>query len=262
MDSRERAIIDPPYFATAPRSAFNCATLFKKAQGDDTMGKKIWNHQGIVEKFEANRNEEAARPMSAYMRNQFEFLGIQTPLRKALLREQFLEYQLPDPEHLAEEVWKLYKLPEREYQYAAIALLEKMQKQLTVDHLPFLRELIESKSWWDSVDAIAPRTLGHVILSERAAGTIAMFEWSQASNMWTNRAAVLHQLKFKQQTDTTALGHIILQHAASPEFFIQKSIGWALREYAKTDAEWVRAFVLEHSLMPLSKREALKNIIK
>ncbi|MBT2571948.1 DNA alkylation repair protein [Planococcus sp. ISL-110] len=203
-----------------------------------------------------------AAPMSAYMRNQFDFLGIKTPLRNALLREQFLEYQLPEPEHLAEEVWNLYELPEREYQYAAIALLGKMQKQLTIEDLPFLRELIESKSWWDSVDSIVSRILGHVIQTERTAGTVTMFEWSEAQNMWINRAAILHQLKYKKQTDAAALGRIILQHTASPEFFIQKSIGWALREYAKTDAEWALSFVSEHFLMPLSEREALKNIKK
>ncbi|MGK7379443.1 DNA alkylation repair protein [Planococcus sp. 1R117A] len=222
--------------------------------------KKEWDHQGIIEKFEANRNEELAIPMAAYMRNQFPFLGIKTPMRNALLKEQFLEYHLPAPEQLAAEASKLYGLPEREYQYASIALLEKMKKHLSVDDLPFLRQLIESKSWWDSVDSIAPRIVGHVIQIERAAGTPIMFEWSEAGNIWTNRAAILHQLKFKHQTDTAVLSRIILQHADSSEFFIQKSIGWALREYAKTDADWVRSFVLEHKLMPLSKREALKNI--
>jgi len=222
--------------------------------------KKEWDHRGIIEKFEAHRSEELAGPMSAYMRNQFPFLGIKTPLRKVLLKEQFQEYRLPEPERLPEEVWKLYELPEREYQYAAIALLEKMAKHLALADLLFLRQLIESKSWWDSVDAIAPRTLGLVVKNERAAGTRAMLEWSQANNIWTNRAAILHQLKYKQETDTMLLSRIILEHAASPEFFIQKSVGWALREYAKTDADWVRSFVLEHDLMPLSKREAVKNI--
>ena len=224
------------------------------------MEKQPWDSKGIAEKFEAHRNSEFAVPMAAYMRNQFAFLGIKTPLRKALISQQFHEFQLPERERLTEEVWKLYGLPEREYQYAAIALLEKMQQQLTLEDLPFLQQLIESKSWWDSVDAIAPRTLAHVIQTERAAGTLLMIEWSQADNIWTNRASILHQLKYKHQTDTAVLRHVILEHAASPEFFIQKSIGWALREYAKTDAEWVRSFVSEHSLMPLSKREALKNI--
>lgn len=224
--------------------------------------KKTWDHHGIIQRFEANRNDELAVPMAAYMRNQFPFLGIKTPLRQALLKEQFLEYQLPEPGQLEQEVWKLYRLPEREYQYAAIALLEKMATHLSAADLPFLRELIESKSWWDSVDSIAPSAVGRIVAKERPAGTCAMLEWAEAGNMWTNRAAILHQLKYKQGTDTEVLQQIILRHAGSQEFFLQKAIGWALREYAKTDSEWVRSFTFENTLMPLSKREAMKNIGK
>ena len=81
--------------------------------------KKTWDHKGIIEKFEANRNEELAGPMEAYLKDHFPFLGIKSPLRKQLLKEQFVEYALPEREQLFEEVWKLYNLPEREYQYAA-----------------------------------------------------------------------------------------------------------------------------------------------
>lgn len=224
------------------------------------MVKKEWDPACVFESFEMNRSEETAVQMAAYMRNQFAFLGIRTPLRNSLLKEQFLKHRLPDAESLQEEIWKLYLLPEREYQYAAIALLEKMKNQLSFDDLPFLRELIETKSWWDSVDSIAPRIVGHVVLAQRTAGTAVMLEWALAPSMWTNRAAILHQLKFKQHTDTAVLSQIILTHAESAEFFIQKSIGWALREYAKTEPEWVRSYTESHKLMPLSKREALKHI--
>ncbi|WP_251047987.1 DNA alkylation repair protein [Planococcus sp. ISL-109] len=159
-------------------------------------------------------------------------------------------------------VWELYQLPEREYQYASIAVLEGMKTQLTPDDLPFLRQLIESKSWWDSADAIAPRIVGPIVMEHRRAGTVMMLDWSQADNIWTNRASILHQLKFKHHTDTAVLSPVILEHVDSSEFFLQKSIGWALREYAKTDAEWVYDFVSVHPLKPLSKREAWKNIKK
>lgn len=230
--------------------------------GDAIAMKTLWNRQNLIQKFQSHRDEPTAIPMAAYMRNQFPFLGIKTPMRKALLKEQLSECQLPEANCLKEEVWALYCLPEREYQYAAIALLDKMKIHLSLDDLPFLRQLVESKSWWDSVDSIAPRIVGHVVLQQRNAGTRIMFEWASAANMWTNRAAILHQLKFKQHTDKTVLSRIILQHAGSSEFFIQKSIGWALREYAKTDPGWVRDFVEASELKPLSKREALKNINK
>ncbi|MCJ1909167.1 DNA alkylation repair protein [Planococcus ruber] len=222
--------------------------------------KKTWDHQALVEKFEANRNGELALPMAAYMRNQFPFLGIKTPLRNALLKQQFEEYHLPSTDQLIEEVWKLYRLPEREYHYAAIALLEKRKGQLTLKDLPALRQFIESDSWWDSVDSIAPKIVGHVVATDRLQGSAIMLEWSEADNMWTNRAAILHQLKYKRETDRELLAMIVQQHAASTEFFIQKSIGWALREYAKTNPEWVGSFTGRHSLMPLSRREALRNI--
>lgn len=224
------------------------------------MLKKEWDYTGLLESFQMNRNEEAAVHMAAYMRNQFAFLGIKTPLRNALLKEQFLKHHLPETKSLKEEIWKLYLLPEREYQYAAVALLEKMKNQLSVADLPFLRKLIETKSWWDSVDSIAPRIVGGLVLAERIGGSAVMLEWAQAQDMWTNRAAILHQLKFKRHTDTAVLSQIILTHSGSPEFFIQKSIGWALREYAKTDPDWVHSFTESNNLMPLSKREALKHI--
>lgn len=221
--------------------------------------KTVWNHQGIIELFEANRNEELAGPMTAYLKNHFPFLGIKSPRRKELLKEHFAEYTLPGPEQLFEEVWKLYELPKREYQYAAIALIEKMKKHLTTDDFPALLQLIETKSWWDSVDSIAPHFVGHIVKLDRDYGEKIMLERSLSDNMWTNRSAILHQLKFKQQTDTELLFQIIKQHSDSKEFFIQKAIGWALREYAKTDPDLVKVFVEDHPLKPLSKREALKH---
>ncbi|NYF25483.1 3-methyladenine DNA glycosylase AlkD [Sporosarcina sp. JAI121] len=221
--------------------------------------KKVWDHHGIIEKFEANRNEELAGPMKAYLKNHFPFLGIKSPLRKELVKEQFREYALPEPGRVFDEVWKLYTLPEREYQYAAIALIEKMKKHVTTEDYPSLLQLIETKSWWDSVDSIAPHFVGHLVKLDRGYGEKTMMEWSLSNNIWTNRSAILHQLKFKHETDIDLLFNIIEQHSSSKEFFIQKAIGWALREYAKTDPSSVKSFVERHPLKPLSKREALKH---
>ena len=138
----------------------------KISYGVDKM-KKQWSHNGIIEKFELCRNEEQAGPMKAYMKHHFPFLGIKSPLRKELLREQFQEYALPEVGEMFDEAWKLYELPEREYQYAAIALLDKMKKQLTTDDFPKLLKFIEAKSWWDSVDSIAPHLVGHVVKLDR-----------------------------------------------------------------------------------------------
>lgn len=222
--------------------------------------KKTWDYKGVVQRFEANRNKELAEPMEAYMKNHFSFLGIKSPLRKNLLREQYMEYALPEPNHLFNEVGKLYELPEREYQYAALSLIDKMKKHLTINDYPALLQLIESKSWWDTIDTIAPHFVGHIVKQDRTYGEKMMLAWSQSDNMWTNRSAILHQLKFKKETDTDLLFRIIQQHVESKEFFIQKAIGWALREYAKTDAAIVKQFVEDTPLKPLSRREALKHI--
>ena len=131
-------------------------------------------------------------------------------------------------QQLFEEVWKLYNLPEREYQYAAFALIEKMKKHLTTEDFPALLQLIETKSWWDSVDSIAPHFIGHIVKLIVNTVKKSCLEWSLSDNMWTNRSAILHQLKFKQETDTDLLFEIIKQHSNSNEFFIQKAIGWVI----------------------------------
>ncbi|WP_211653751.1 DNA alkylation repair protein [Planococcus alpniumensis] len=224
--------------------------------------KKPWDTAALIARFEDNRNPELAAPMAAYMKHHFPFLGIQKPLRTALMKEQLSAYLLPEKAQLKSIVQALYAMPEREYHYAAIELLEKAKKELAQEDLPFLRLLIESNSWWDTVDAIAPKLAGHIVLLDRKTTAPILIEWAHAENLWTQRAAILHQLKFKQQTDREMLGSIISLHAESREFFIQKSIGWALREYAKTDPIWVLDFVSTHTLQPLSRREALKHMKK
>lgn len=224
--------------------------------------KKAWDTDALIARFEDHRNPEIAASMAAYMKHNFPFLGIQKPLRTALMKEQLSVYLLPEKAQLKSIVQALYAMPEREYHYAAIELLEKAKMELALDDLPFLRQLAESNSWWDSIDAIAPKLVGHIVLLDRKTTAPILLEWAHADNLWTQRAAILHQLKFKQQTDTEMLGSILSLHAESREFFIQKSIGWALREYAKTDPIWVLNFVSTHTLQPLSRREALKHMKK
>ena len=194
------------------------------------------------------------------MKHHFPFLGIKSPNRKELLKTFFSTYSVPEKSQLLEEVWTIYKMPEREYQYAAIALLSKNQKLLTIEDLVFCEKLITEKSWWDSVDSIAPSIVGTIVMKNRENGEQIMKQWSDSDNMWLNRATILHQLKFKKETNEQLLIEIILAHADSNEFFIQKAIGWVLREYAKTNPSFVQQFVGGNDLKPLSKREALKHI--
>lgn len=222
--------------------------------------KQPWNRHTYVQSFENLRTEQLAEPMKAYMKHHFPFLGIKSPARSEALKAFFATHELPRKTELLNEVWGIYRLPEREYQYVAIALLSKNLKSLGVDDLVFIEKLITEKSWWDSVDSIAPTIVGDIVKRDRLEGEKVMLQWSDSDNMWLNRAAILHQLKYKKDTNEKILIGIILKHVHSNEFFIQKAIGWVLREYAKTYPAFVRKFVEEHELKPLSKREALKHI--
>ncbi|MFX3674846.1 MAG: DNA alkylation repair protein [Paenisporosarcina sp.] len=221
--------------------------------------KNDWNRSTYIEGFLKRRNEQDAKPMEAYMKHKFPFLGIKSPIRTEIMKDFFSNFHLPKDEVLFEETWSIYTLPQREFQYAAIALLSKKMKYLTIEDLPFIEKMIIEKAWWDSVDSIAPIIVGEIVKKDRLNGELIMQKWSNSDNMWLIRSAILHQLKYKTVTNEKMLLEIMLKHADSNEFFIQKAIGWVLREYAKTNPEFVKQFVQSHELKPLSKREALKH---
>ena len=222
--------------------------------------KQQWNREALIKLFKDHADEKEAGAMSAYMRNQFPFLGIRSPLRKQLLRQLFADHKMPEGEELFVEVDAIFNMPEREFQYAAMAILERQKKQLITSDLSFCANLITTKSWWDSIDTIAPRIVGSIVLRNREAGEEVMRQWSLSENIWLNRAAILHQLKYKKEMNEELLQEIVGNHIGSSEFFIQKAIGWVLREYAKTNPESVRSFVDATDLKSLSRREALKNL--
>jgi 3-methyladenine DNA glycosylase AlkD len=210
--------------------------------------------------LEPHRNEAQAISMSAYMRNQYPFLGIPSPTRKILTKSALLEtgaLKKPFDENLVLELWAL---PEREYQYVACHYFERFRKKLEVQHLALLERLILEKSWWDTVDSLV-HNVGAISL--KFPESIPTLErWVQTENFWLRRAAILHQLGLKTKTDESRLFKFILENAHDSEFFIRKAIGWALREYSYTNPEAVKSFVLEHQneLSNLSKREALKGL--
>ncbi|NEQ43721.1 MAG: DNA alkylation repair protein [Leptolyngbya sp. SIOISBB] len=208
--------------------------------------------------YQQQANPEQAEPMKKYMRNQFEFLGLKSPQAKTLFKQFLAKNGLPNLEQLAAIVRELWTWPEREYQYVALNLLDKSQKQLTLDQLPLLEHLITTKSWWDTVDSLASHNVGK-LLSQYPERCDRLIEpWRQSDNIWLRRTTLLFQLGYKTQTDEALLFAIVNENRASSEFFIQKAIGWALREYSKTAPDVVIAFVEATELAPLSRREALK----
>lgn len=208
--------------------------------------------------YQPQADPEQAGPMKKYMRDQFDFLGIKSPQMKVLFKQFLAANGLPDLPQLEAIARELWTWPEREYQYVALSLLDKLDKQLTPEQLPLLAHLIITKSWWDTVDSLASHNVGK-LLSRYPDRRYRLIEpWRQSDNLWLRRTTLLFQLSYKTQTDEALLFAIVNENQTSSEFFIQKAIGWALREYSKTAPDAVITFVGKTELAPLSRREALK----
>ena len=151
-------------------------------------------------------------------------------------------------------------MPEREWQYFGIELLMHYKKQWKISTIKLVEYGITHKSWWDTVDYIADAWAGEYFKLFPQRIITVTGKWNQSNHMWLQRCSLLFQKKYKKSTDTKLLGRYIIQLSGSKEFFIRKAIGWILREYAKTDPEWVKKFVASTELSPLSRREALKNL--
>lgn len=205
-------------------------------------------------------DKENAAAMAAYMRDQFSFLGIKSPERVALTKQFLKERGTPAGEELDAVVRALWRLPEREFQYTAMLLLEKRLKSLDASWIGLLEMMITTASWWDTVDIIASKLAGSLFARYPELILSHADRWINSDNLWLRRSAILFQLSYKGKTNKELLFAYIRQCADEEDFFIRKAIGWALREYAKTDEEAVRAFVRETPLSTLSVREALKRI--
>lgn len=214
--------------------------------------------QSLQALLSQHANPADAGPMAQYMRNQFSFLGIKTPARSALLKTFSAEHGLPPLADLEMIVRDLWQLPEREYQYSALTLLSKLEKKLPPDFITALEYLIVTKSWWDTVDTLAGNVLATHFGRFPQVRDEMIARWRASDNFWLRRTTLLFQLSYKTNTDTDLLFALIRENLDADEFFIQKAIGWALREYSKTDATAVTQFVAATPLAPLSAREALK----
>lgn len=229
----------------------------------------------IIEEFRQYKNEENAEKQAAYLRHQFEFIGLKTPERR-LLAKDFLKGKKGDKQIDWELVFEFWNLPEREFQYLALDYLHQMKKWLIFDDMEKIKKLTVSKSWWDTVDAL-DELVGHLLLTGRKQATendsiayeqvkTLVKEWAQAENFWLRRIAIDCQLSFKNQTDLELLSYNIeknlLGSSFADEFFITKAIGWALRDLAKTNSAWVIKFIEEHEnkMAKLSIREASKHL--
>ena len=212
----------------------------------------------IISSYYAAADPAKAGPMAAYMKNQFPYLGLQKPERAELSRE-FLKAKKAEPGVDFAFIEHCFALPERELSYLALSYLDAVKKRLTPKDLPFLERLVQTRSWWDTVDTIAT-IAGDVLRRFPEVRESAAARWMAHGSLWVRRVSILFQLKYKAETDTALLERAIQANCNTREFFLNKAIGWALREYSKTNAAWVRTFIASHKLHPLSVREGSKYI--
>jgi hypothetical protein len=210
--------------------------------------------------FKRHADAEKAAAMCAYMKGHFPFFGIMATERRALVKEHMALHGSPELDELPAIARSAFALPERELHQVAVDLLVKHAKKLTPEHLPLLEDLITTKSWWDSVDALAVHVVG--VILRKHPKEIAKWNkrWITSDDLWLNRTAILFQARWKKDTDQALLFANIERHMAHRDFFIRKAIGWSLRSLAETEPAAVRDFVRSHKLSPLSAREALRKL--
>lgn len=234
-----------------------------KFVNDNTINRTMNSYiTPLLSVFEQHRNDEEAIAMSAYMKNRFPFYGIKATPRREMMKAFLSENPLPGWEKLEDVALELWECEERECQMVAVDLLLKRIKKAPATAIEVLEKLIISKSWWDSVDAIASNLVGTLFQRHPELTRPTVDRWMASNNLWLQRTCILFQLKYRLNTDTALLFECILQVADSKEFFLQKAIGWALREYSKRNPAVVEEFVANHQLASLSQKEALRLIKK
>lgn len=208
--------------------------------------------------LEKQANAQDAFWMAKYMRNQFVFLGIKKPIQMQVFKQVVKSF--PASENYLEIATELSEMPAHEYHYLSMVLVIHMKKHWD-DRIPSWVEKMTLKyPWWDITDVLAPKILGPFFLKFPEQKKYFVDRWMNSGNIWLQRLCILYPLDYKMNLQTEELAAIILPLSSSKEFFIQKAIGWILRQYARSNPGWVRAFVQQHTLASLSKREALKHL--
>ncbi|HBG71086.1 MAG: hypothetical protein A2W93_02720 [Bacteroidetes bacterium GWF2_43_63] len=217
-------------------------------------------HKCLSDALQAAANPVVAAGAKKYMKDQSEFFGVGSPLRKEILGDFLKTNKLPDIKNIPAFAELCWNSPQREMQYCCMEIMFRVRKKITPEHIPLFEKLIQNKGWWDSVDFIAPSLAGFVLKNNPEIIDDVVSRWQNHDNMWMRRSAILHQLKYKNDTNEKRLFETCKKLAHEKEFFIRKAIGWALREYSKVNPEAVKQFVARTELSGLSQREALKRI--
>ena len=213
----------------------------------------------IKKVFESKEDKENAVAMSKYMRNMFDFYGLPTPKRKEVYND-FIKSEKKSKKIDWTFLDKCYEDTHREFQYLVSDYLLAMKQYVTYEDISKIQNYITQKSWWDTIDFLC-KVIGDIELRDLRVKEL-MLKWSNDENVWIKRSAIEHQLSLKDKTDYELLEKIIVNCFGTDEFFINKAIGWALREYSKTNPEWVRNFIDKYKdkMNKLSIKEASKYI--
>jgi 3-methyladenine DNA glycosylase AlkD len=240
-----------------------------EVKGTEDVAELIQAEQGLIAAIRdglARRAiPEKAEPMRAYMKSAMPYIGVPNPEQRETWKEIIPRFPLATFGAWHDTVLALWRgATYREERYGAVALTEdrRYKRFQTPAALPLYEELVVTGAWWDYVDHIASHRIGALLRDYPDVIRPAMLSWSQVPGMWQRRTSILCQLGFKAATDLDLLTACIEPNLADKDFFVRKAIGWALRQYAYVDADWVRRYVQEHAaqLSPLSRREALKHL--
>ncbi len=207
--------------------------------------------------FEAKQNKQKAVQMAAYMKKLFSFYGLQATERRSIYKD-FLKHEKKSKIIDWQFLDQCWADKHREFQYLVLDYLIAMQQFIIYDDIPKIRNYVKTKQWWDTIDGI-DRIIGNIAFSDERVNKLVV-EWSKDADFWVRRIAIDHQLCRKEKTNTKLLEQILVNNFGSSEFFINKAIGWSLRDYSKTNAEWVRNFIEKYKskMDKLSIREASK----
>ncbi|MDM8534965.1 DNA alkylation repair protein [Clostridiaceae bacterium HSG29] len=212
----------------------------------------------LADCFKTKENDEIAKQMKKYMRNQFDFHGIKTTERRKITKSFLKENNRPPYGEIHEVIKKLWNEDNREKQYFAQELVLKYKKEWDESIIELFEYMVINKSWWDTVDIIAKKLIGEYFLKYPQNLMFYYEKWVISDNIWLNRVTLIYQLGYKELTNEKNLFNAIEQLKVKNEFFIQKAIGWSLREYSKVKPKVINEYIINNELSNLATKEGLK----
>ena len=220
-------------------------------------------HQYFLEEMRKAADPQKARQMAAYMKTGQKFYGVQAGPRRQIMRAGLKKYPIESRVQWNACILQLWRGETREEMYLALDVCQKYPQYHDAEAWPLFEVLVRTATNWDTLDWIASHFVGTVVAKNRDFEK-QLIIWRVDTSFWVRRASLLAHLKHKEKTNSELLQETILCLAHEQEFFIRKAIGWVLREYGKTNPQWVQDFVSQNKdkLSGLSIREAMKNLSK